>query len=49
MLKFAPATAEQYDQFLQMMWEDGQEYLRECNAHHADDLGGIRPDFPHAG
>jgi hypothetical protein len=28
MLKFVPATPEQYDQFLQMMWEDGQEYLR---------------------
>jgi ribosomal protein S18 acetylase RimI-like enzyme len=27
MLKFVPATPEQYDQFLQMMWEDGQEYL----------------------
>ncbi len=26
MLKFSPATAEQYDQFLQMMCEDGQEY-----------------------
>jgi ribosomal protein S18 acetylase RimI-like enzyme len=27
MLKFVPATPEQYDEFLQMMWEDGQEYL----------------------
>jgi len=30
MLKFVPATPEQYDQFLQMMWEDGQEYLRNA-------------------
>lgn len=26
MLKFIPANPEQYDEFLQMMWEDGQEY-----------------------
>ena len=26
MLKFIPAIPEQYDEFLQMMWEDGQEY-----------------------
>jgi ribosomal protein S18 acetylase RimI-like enzyme len=27
MPKFVTATPEQYDQFLQMMWEDSQEYL----------------------
>jgi hypothetical protein len=26
-LKFTPATSEQYDHFLQMMWDDGQEYM----------------------
>jgi ribosomal protein S18 acetylase RimI-like enzyme len=26
MLKFSPATPDQYEQFLQMMWDDGQEY-----------------------
>ena len=26
MITYSPATAEQYDAFLQMMWEDGQEY-----------------------
>ncbi len=30
MPKFVTATPEQYDQFLQMMWEDGQEYLRNA-------------------
>ena len=29
MLTYPPAAAEQYDEFLQMMWEDGQEYLPE--------------------
>jgi len=24
---YSPATPEQYDQFLQMMWDDGQEYM----------------------
>ncbi len=27
MLKFPPASSEQYDQFLQTMWDDGQEYM----------------------
>jgi ribosomal protein S18 acetylase RimI-like enzyme len=27
MLTFAPATAEQYDEFLGMMWDDGQDYM----------------------
>jgi ribosomal protein S18 acetylase RimI-like enzyme len=27
MLTYAPPTPEQYDQFLQMMWEDGQDYM----------------------
>jgi len=26
MLRFTPATPEQYSEFLQMMWNDGQEY-----------------------
>jgi ribosomal protein S18 acetylase RimI-like enzyme len=26
MLTYKPATPEQYDQFLQMMWDDGQQY-----------------------
>jgi ribosomal protein S18 acetylase RimI-like enzyme len=30
MLKFTAATPEQYDQFLQMMWEDGQEFLQNA-------------------
>jgi ribosomal protein S18 acetylase RimI-like enzyme len=27
MLAFAPATPEQYADFLQMMWDDGQDYM----------------------
>jgi ribosomal protein S18 acetylase RimI-like enzyme len=27
MLTFTPATPDQYDEFLQMMWDDGQDYL----------------------
>lgn len=27
MLNFTPASPEQYDHFLQMMWDDGQEYM----------------------
>jgi ribosomal protein S18 acetylase RimI-like enzyme len=30
MLTYSPATAGQYDEFLQMMWDDGQEYLPEA-------------------
>jgi hypothetical protein len=27
MLTYTPATPEQYNEFLQMMWDDGQEYM----------------------
>jgi ribosomal protein S18 acetylase RimI-like enzyme len=27
MLSYLPASPEQYDQFLQMMWDDGHEYM----------------------
>jgi ribosomal protein S18 acetylase RimI-like enzyme len=30
MLTYSPPTAEQYDGFLQMMWDDGQEYLQQA-------------------
>jgi ribosomal protein S18 acetylase RimI-like enzyme len=30
MLTYAPPTVEQYDEFLQMMWEEMQEYLPEA-------------------
>jgi ribosomal protein S18 acetylase RimI-like enzyme len=32
MLSYAPATTEQYDEFLEMMWNDGQDYME--NAMH---------------
>jgi len=27
MISYKPASPEQYDQFLQMMWDDGQDYM----------------------
>ncbi|MFZ2096007.1 MAG: hypothetical protein WAV05_05145 [Anaerolineales bacterium] len=33
MIKFSSPTPEQYDLFLQMMWEDGRDYLDNA-LHH---------------